>query len=75
MVNWRLWDARVVDVPMASNLACDMRSSLECLCFKSHTQALRFADHAGAYAPGIQYERPDHVREGKREVSWCASPL
>ena len=75
MVNWLLLDARVVDVPMASNLAFDMLSSLECLCFKSHTHALRFSDHAGAYAPGIQYERPDHVREGKREVSWCASPL
>ena len=75
MVNWLLWDARVVDVPMGSNLTFDMLSSVELLFFKSYTQTWRFADHAGAYAPGIQDERPDHVREGKREVSWCASPL
>jgi len=51
-----LVDARVVDVPMASNLAFDMRSSVECLLFKSPTHALRFSDHVGAYIPGIQYE-------------------
>ena len=69
MVNWRWWDARVVDVPMASNLAFVMLSSVECLCYKSHSHALRFADYAGASAPGIQDERPDHIREGKRDVS------
>jgi len=45
---WLLLDSRVVDVPMAYNLAFDMLSSLKLLFFKSLKNEWRFSDNAGA---------------------------
>jgi len=53
----RLWDARVVDVSITFTPTCVMLSSLKPFCFTSLKNALRFSDHAGADAPGIQDER------------------
>ena len=40
-------DSRVVEAPMAYNLAFDMRSSVELLLFKSLQNAWRVSDNAG----------------------------